>query len=190
MVFEWREVNDTQSKGMTVGSIFPRSTKYFAPSHSGFMINDQVENLDALLEALNEEGVQVDPHREDYDYGRFAWIIDPEGNRIELWEPAEKITTRRSGPSCGPGAPRRCSALSRTIAWSVRAPGNKARIPWFSIVCVYPTSHPASICQGHGPSLSNKKAALWMVRIKSFVRIDRGQNLPVFWKFKNLTPDY
>jgi predicted enzyme related to lactoylglutathione lyase len=87
---EWREVNDSQSKGMTVWSIFPRSTKYFAPSHSGFMINYRVENLDALLEALNEEGVQVDPHRKDSDYGRFAWIMDPEGNRIELWEPPKK----------------------------------------------------------------------------------------------------
>jgi predicted enzyme related to lactoylglutathione lyase len=89
-VFEWREVNDTQSKGMTVWSIFPRSTKYFAPSHSRFMINCRVENLGALLEALNEEGVQVDPHREDYDYGRFAWIMDLEGHRIELWEPPKK----------------------------------------------------------------------------------------------------
>jgi predicted enzyme related to lactoylglutathione lyase len=54
------------------------------------MINCRVENLGALLEALNEEGVQVDPHREDYDYGRFAWIMDLEGNRIELWEPPKK----------------------------------------------------------------------------------------------------
>jgi predicted enzyme related to lactoylglutathione lyase len=46
-----------------------------------------VEDLDSLLEELKEEGVSVDPHREDYDYGRFAWITDPEGNRIELWEP-------------------------------------------------------------------------------------------------------
>jgi len=51
------------------------------------MINFRVEKLDALLEALRKEGVEVDPHREDYDYGRFAWIMDPEGNRIELWEP-------------------------------------------------------------------------------------------------------
>ncbi len=51
------------------------------------MINYQVEDLDAVLEALRAEGVTIDPKREDYDYGRFAWIVDPEGNRIELWEP-------------------------------------------------------------------------------------------------------
>lgn len=56
-------------------------------SRSPFMINYRVDDLDALLEALKKEGVQVDPHREDYDYGRFAWIMDPDGNRIELWEP-------------------------------------------------------------------------------------------------------
>ena len=51
------------------------------------MINFRVDNLDALLEALKEEGVQIDPHRENYDYGRFTWIMDPDGNRVELWEP-------------------------------------------------------------------------------------------------------
>ncbi len=71
---------------MTVWSIFPRDTKYFDPSRSGFMINYRVSDLDGLLEALGKEGVQIE-HREDYDYGRFAWIMDPEGNRIELWEP-------------------------------------------------------------------------------------------------------
>jgi len=51
------------------------------------MINHRVDDLDALLAALKEECVEIDPKREDYDYGRFAWIMDPEGNRIELWEP-------------------------------------------------------------------------------------------------------
>jgi predicted enzyme related to lactoylglutathione lyase len=103
--FEWREVHDSQKNnhqeddsarsdaaenGMTVWSILPRSTKYFDPSRSGFMINYRVDDLDALLEALKQEGVQIDPHREDYDYGRFAWIMDPEGNRVELWEPPKK----------------------------------------------------------------------------------------------------
>src|ERR1700690_2405315 len=85
--FEWRDAEDAGIKGMTVWSIFPRNTKYFEPSNSTFMINYRVDDLDALLEALKKEGVQVDPHREDYDYGRFAWIMDPDGNRIELWEP-------------------------------------------------------------------------------------------------------
>jgi predicted enzyme related to lactoylglutathione lyase len=75
---------------MTVWAIFPKDTKYFDPSRSGFMMNFIVEDLDGLLAALREEGVEVDPRREDYDYGRFAWIMDPEGNRIELWEPPKK----------------------------------------------------------------------------------------------------
>jgi len=54
------------------------------------MMNFIVEDLDGLLATLREEGVEVDPHREDHDYGRFAWIADPEGNRIELWEPPKK----------------------------------------------------------------------------------------------------
>ena len=88
-IFEWREAHDPESKSMTVWSVFPRSTKYFDPSHSGFMINYRVDDLDALLEALKAEGVQIE-HREDYDYGRFAWIMDPDGNRIELWEPPKE----------------------------------------------------------------------------------------------------
>jgi len=89
-VFEWLEVEDSEKKGMTVWSVFPRDTKYFDPSRSSFMINYRVDDLDGLLEALKKEGVEIDPHREDYDYGRFAWIMDPEGNRIELWEPPKK----------------------------------------------------------------------------------------------------
>jgi predicted enzyme related to lactoylglutathione lyase len=89
-MFEWRDAEDGQKKGMTVWSIFPRSTKYFDPSRSVFMINYRVDDLDALLKALKEEGVEIDPHREDYDYGRFAWVMDPDGNRIELWEPPKK----------------------------------------------------------------------------------------------------
>jgi predicted enzyme related to lactoylglutathione lyase len=88
--FEWREPDDADKKGMTIWSIFPRSTEYFDPSSSAFMINYRVEDLDALLEALKAEGVQIHPHREDYEYGRFAWIMDPDGNRIELWEPPKK----------------------------------------------------------------------------------------------------
>jgi predicted enzyme related to lactoylglutathione lyase len=89
-VFEWREANDTENRGITVWSIFPRDTKYFDPSRADFMINYRVEDLDALLEALKREDAQLDLHREDYDYGRFAWITDPDGNRIELWEPPKK----------------------------------------------------------------------------------------------------
>jgi predicted enzyme related to lactoylglutathione lyase len=88
--FHWREAEDAAKPGMTVWSIFPHQTKYFDPSHAGFMINYRVDDLDALLEELKKSGVRVDPHREDYEYGRFAWIMDPEGNRIELREPPKE----------------------------------------------------------------------------------------------------
>jgi predicted enzyme related to lactoylglutathione lyase len=51
------------------------------------MVNYRVDDLDALLTQLTAAGVTIDPHREDYNYGRFAWITDPEGNRLELWQP-------------------------------------------------------------------------------------------------------
>ena len=73
---------------MTVWSLFKKDSEYFNPSRSSFMINYLVDDLDALLAALREEG--VDSKREDSDYGRFAWIMDPEGNRIELWEPPKE----------------------------------------------------------------------------------------------------
>jgi predicted enzyme related to lactoylglutathione lyase len=85
--FIWRETHDQVKEGKTVWAIFPRATTYFQPSRASFMMNFRVADLDALVKALKEEGVEVDPHREDYDYGRFAWVMDPEGNRIELWEP-------------------------------------------------------------------------------------------------------
>ena len=86
-MFKWREGIDKGREGMTVWAIFPKATTYFQPSQASFMMNFRVADLDGLLKALKEEGVEIDPHREDYEYGRFAWIMDPEGNRIELWEP-------------------------------------------------------------------------------------------------------
>ena len=77
--------------GRTVFSIFPSDTTYFQPGRSDFMINFRVEDLDGLLEALRAEGVEIDPKREEFEYGRFAWIMDPEGNRIELWQPPPGI---------------------------------------------------------------------------------------------------
>jgi catechol 2,3-dioxygenase-like lactoylglutathione lyase family enzyme len=71
-------------------SIFEPDTKYFQPSTKPFMLNFRVEDLDGLLERLRGEGVWIDPNREDYDYGRFAWVMDPEGNRITLWEPPRR----------------------------------------------------------------------------------------------------
>jgi predicted enzyme related to lactoylglutathione lyase len=88
VAFRWRD--DQDGDGMTVWSIFPEDTTYFQPSEAGFMFNYRVADLDALLEVLQEEGVEIDPKRENAPYGRFAWLVDPDGNRVELWEPPKK----------------------------------------------------------------------------------------------------
>ena len=88
VTFQWRD--DHEGDGITAWSIFPDTTAYFEPSRANLMINYRVADLDALLEVLRQEGVEIDPKREDADYGRFAWIMDPDGNRIELWEPPKK----------------------------------------------------------------------------------------------------
>jgi len=77
-----------ESAGMTVFAPFAASTAYFGDGPQQFMLNFRVDDLDALLQQLTDAGVKIDPKREDYGYGRFAWIWDPEGNRIELWQPA------------------------------------------------------------------------------------------------------
>ena len=87
VILPWRHADDPQREGMTVWSIFPQNTKYFAPGSATFMMNFCVEDLDAVLAALADEGVTIDPKRDESEYGRFAWIMDPEGNKIELWEP-------------------------------------------------------------------------------------------------------
>jgi predicted enzyme related to lactoylglutathione lyase len=71
----------------TVWSTFPADTKYFGPGPAGFMLNYRVRNLDAMLAQLRAAGAQVEERVEDYDYGRFGWATDPDGNRFELWEP-------------------------------------------------------------------------------------------------------
>jgi catechol 2,3-dioxygenase-like lactoylglutathione lyase family enzyme len=86
-MYWWREDDDPDKRAYSVWALFPRDTTYFSPGSAPFMINYRVDNLDALLSQLREEGVQVDDRVEESEYGRFGWIIDPEGNRIELWEP-------------------------------------------------------------------------------------------------------
>ncbi|MGA7858270.1 MAG: VOC family protein [Terracidiphilus sp.] len=76
-----------ESMGMTVFSHFPDSTKYFGDGPQTSMVNFRVDNLDELLTQLAQADVRIDPKREDHEYGRFAWVWDPEGNRVELWEP-------------------------------------------------------------------------------------------------------
>lgn len=85
--FQFRE----REKGWIAFSLFDAGTSYFAPSEKQFMVNFRVDDLDRLLTALREEGVEVFDEREEGDYGKFGWILDPEGNKIELWEPPENV---------------------------------------------------------------------------------------------------
>jgi len=73
--------------GLTTWSLFPGDTKYFGPGVQTTMINYRVDDLDGLLQQLEAADVWIDPKRENHEYGKFAWIMDPEGNRIELWQP-------------------------------------------------------------------------------------------------------
>jgi len=86
--FWWKDADDKD--GMTQWSPMKDDTDYFEPSESSFMMNFRVENLDELLAALKEEGVTVMEKTEEYDYGKFGWILDPDGNKIELWEPKDE----------------------------------------------------------------------------------------------------
>jgi predicted enzyme related to lactoylglutathione lyase len=83
----WRRADDPSKEEVTVWSIFPSTTQYFGQSRSSCMLNYIVDDLDDVLRQLRAEGVSVDEHVEDYDYGKFGWITDPDGNRIELWQP-------------------------------------------------------------------------------------------------------
>ncbi len=86
-MFQWREDQAPHRRGSTSWAVFDAKSKYFDPSQSPFMINYRVENLDAVLAALKAEGVDVDPNVQESEFGKFGWIMDPEGNRIELWQP-------------------------------------------------------------------------------------------------------
>jgi predicted enzyme related to lactoylglutathione lyase len=86
--FEWR--TEEGKKAATVWSPFSEASEYFNPSEKPFMFNYRVENLEELLKVLKEEGVTVVGNMETYDYGKFGWVMDPEGNKIELWEPIDE----------------------------------------------------------------------------------------------------
>jgi predicted enzyme related to lactoylglutathione lyase len=88
--FQWFQEGDTAKKGTTQWSPFSETTKYFEPSTKDFMINYRVENLVELVEELKKEGVVILDDIETFDFGKFVHILDPEGNKVELWEPIDK----------------------------------------------------------------------------------------------------
>ncbi len=79
---------ENAAESSTIWQPFARDTTYFAPSEAPFMLNFRVANLHAMLEQLRAAGATVDDKVQEEGFGKFGWVMDPEGNRIELWEPA------------------------------------------------------------------------------------------------------
>ncbi|HMV25429.1 MAG TPA: VOC family protein [bacterium] len=93
--FEWLEKDNTEEIGITAFSTMSKKTKYFHPSRAQFMINFRVKNLKKLMEVLRAEGVQQIGKIETFEYGSFGWILDPNGVKIELWEPVKGYRFKR-----------------------------------------------------------------------------------------------
>lgn len=89
--FKWIDPENPRAKepATTAWSPFKSDTTYFEPSEKPYMFNYRVENLVELLKVLKEEGVQIVGEMQEFSYGKFGWIMDPEGNKIELWEPTD-----------------------------------------------------------------------------------------------------
>ena len=88
-VFQWGSDTSGDASGYTVWSLFPADSDYFGPPPSPFMVNYRVRDLEAMLAQLRATGVEVDDRVEEMEFGRFGWAVDPEGNRFELWQPAD-----------------------------------------------------------------------------------------------------
>ena len=88
-VFEWADAKGRALKGTTAWSIGEAADGRFAPSKAPFMVNYRVEDLTALRAALRDEGCEVLEKTDESEYGKYGWVMDPEGNKIELWQPPE-----------------------------------------------------------------------------------------------------
>ena len=91
--FEFRNANDPEEVNYLQWSPFKKDTKYFEPSKKEFMINYRVEDIVQLIEELKNNNVTIVDEIESFDYGKFVHILDPEGNKIELWEPVDQVFT-------------------------------------------------------------------------------------------------
>ena len=85
-----------EDRGLTVWHVAQKDSKWFSPSESSFMINYRVDNLDELLEQLRKNDVKIVGGPEDHDNGRFAWIMDPDDNKLELWQPKDAHKEKKS----------------------------------------------------------------------------------------------
>jgi catechol 2,3-dioxygenase-like lactoylglutathione lyase family enzyme len=96
-IFEGRDAEDPDHRTHLVWNTMKKDSTYFHPSLQTFMINFRVADLEALLQQLKQEGVEQVGEMEVYDYGKFAWILDPDGNKIELWEPNDPTFRKMNG---------------------------------------------------------------------------------------------
>jgi predicted enzyme related to lactoylglutathione lyase len=95
-LFEFRLSNEPDKLGYLQWSTMSQDSKHFEPSTREFMVNYRVEDMEALVERLRADGVTILDDIETYDYGKFVHILDPEGNKVELWEPVDKVFTEYS----------------------------------------------------------------------------------------------
>ena len=86
VIFRWPD-DTAEDRGLTVWHVAAKESKWFSPSNASFMINYRVDNLGELLAQLRADGVAIIQGPESHENGKFAWIMDPDGNKIELWEP-------------------------------------------------------------------------------------------------------
>ena len=97
--FEFRNANRPDEINYLRWTPFEEETDYFDPSEKEFMINYRVQNIEGLVKKLSENGVTIVDKIESYEYGKFVHIMDPEGNKIELWEPIDSFFTKNGGPT-------------------------------------------------------------------------------------------
>jgi predicted enzyme related to lactoylglutathione lyase len=85
--FDWTDADGKPVAGTTAWLINPAESRQFAPSDASFMVNYRVADVRGLVQVLKEEGCNVLDKIDESDYGTFAWVVDPEGNKVELWQP-------------------------------------------------------------------------------------------------------
>jgi predicted enzyme related to lactoylglutathione lyase len=98
-VFEFRNANDPDRINYLRWSAFEEASTYFTPSEKPFMINYRVRHLEEMVRELTASGITILDQIEEYEYGKFVHLMDPEGNKVELWEPKDQFFTEMGGPT-------------------------------------------------------------------------------------------
>ena len=123
-ILEWPQ-DTSDDQGLTVWNLAEKDSSWFSPSESSFMINYRIDDMDEMLEQLRAGGVEIQKGPESHENGKFAWIMDPEGNKVELWQPmAWTRRTRKPDLQSDDLLPRLASA---TDFWSLSNSCNQRR---------------------------------------------------------------